>query len=109
MRFFIPMMGPDNAEAIYQGIRSFMTDNWRHRLSDRRIHQIKGPSGEISVGKQYGPERETVYAIFETPDKYLVCTPRHGVSDGAPLVVKRKEVSEVVDFESLIAPGSSSV
>jgi hypothetical protein len=108
MKFFIPRTGPDNVEAFYGGIRRFLAEQWGFQPSARRVHRIvymaKGSRTEVAVGKQIaGTGHETVYAIFESPDAYLICTPTHGVAGLPPTIVKRKDVVEVADFEPLEA------
>ncbi|MHC5211947.1 MAG: hypothetical protein ACYTG2_14600 [Planctomycetota bacterium] len=104
MKFFIPSMGPGNAEAFYTGICSFVREQWGHEPTERRVHRVaythKGERVEVQVGKQLGSDHETIFAILEVPDAYLVCTPRHGVAANPPFVIKREHVLEVFDFEA---------
>lgn len=104
MRFFMPRMGPDNAEVFYTGLRTFLADQWGFVLTTRRVQKLiytsKGQRQDAVVGKQIGTGYETVFAIFETPEAYLVCTPKHGVTGLPPVQVKRKDVIELTDFDA---------
>ena len=103
MRFFIPRIGPENAEVFYTGIRAVLADEWGYLLTARRVHRLSytsnGQRQDAVVGKQIGSGHQTVFAIFETSDAYLVCTPQHGVTSGQPVLVKRKHVVELIDFD----------
>jgi hypothetical protein len=107
MKFFIPSMGPENAEVVYLGIRTFLANEWGFPLTARRVHKLsytsKGQRQDVTVGRQIGTEHETVFAIFETPNLYLICTPKQGVSGRSPVKVKRKDVVELVDFDPVEA------
>jgi hypothetical protein len=107
MKFFIPTLGPDNTEVYYSGIRSYLTDELGFQLTPRRVHKLsyhaKDQRQDVTVGKQIGTAHETVFAILETPKAYLICTPQRGIGGQAPLVVKRKDAFEVVDFDPLEA------
>jgi hypothetical protein len=111
MKFFIPSMGPGNAEAFYQGIRTFVAGQWGHEPTERRVFRLaytdRGERVESQVGRQQGSDHETIYAILEAPDAYLVCTPQHGVAALAPYVIPRKHVVEVVDFETSTQAGAA--
>jgi len=104
MQFFIPKMGPDNAEVFYAGIRTFLADQLGFSLTPRRVHRLSytsnGQRQDVAVGKQIGTAHETVFAILETPQSYLICTPQHGVTGLPPVQVKRKDVIELADFDS---------
>jgi hypothetical protein len=104
MKFFIPKMGPENAEVFYAGIRTFLAEQLGFPLTDRRVQRLsytnKGQRHEAVVGRQLQTGHETVFAILETPQAYLICTPRQGVAGQLPVVVKRKDVVELVDFDS---------
>jgi hypothetical protein len=104
MKFFIPSMGPGNAEAFYQGIRTFVANQFGHQPTERRVYRVsythRGDRVDSQVGKQQGSDHETIYAILEASDSYRVCTPQHGVAALAPYVIPRKSVVEVVDFET---------
>jgi hypothetical protein len=112
MKFFIPNMGPGNAEAFYKGIRSFVHDQWGHEPTERRVHKVaytrRGERLELQVGKQLGSDHETIFAILEVPEAYLFCTPKHGVAANPPFVVKRVDVLEVFDFEDSAAASPAS-
>jgi hypothetical protein len=112
MKFFIPSMGPGNAEAFYKGIRTFVADSWGHEPTERRVYMVAytlgGERVEVQVGKQHGKGFETIYAILEVPDAYLVCTPKHGVAASPPFKVKRTDVLEVVDFETATEAGATN-
>lgn len=104
MKFFIPRMGPENAEVFYAGIRTFLEDQLGFPLTARRVHRLSytrnGERHEVAVGKQLATGTEMVFAILETPQAYLVCTPKQGVTGQAPLKIKRKDVVELVDFDA---------
>jgi hypothetical protein len=104
MKFFIPRIGPDNAEVFYSGMRSFLVDEWGFPLTPRRVQRLtytsKGQRHDVAVGKQLPAGHETVYAIFETPELYLICTPQHGIAGLPPVQVKRKDTIEVADFDA---------
>ena len=103
MKFFIPTLGPDNTEVYYSSIRAFLTDELGHRLTPRRVYKLsydaKGQRQDVAVGKQIGTAHETVFAILETPKAYLICTPHHGIGGQAPVIVKRRDAVEVIDFD----------
>jgi hypothetical protein len=113
MKFFIPSMGPGNAEAFYQGIRSFVREQWGHDPTERRVFKVtythRGERAEAQVGRQQGKEHETIYAILETPEAYLICTPQHGVAANAPFEVSRAHVVDVLDFETSAQAGATGV
>lgn len=104
MKFFIPRMGPENAEEFYAGIRRFLAEEWGFPVTPRRVQRLaytlKGQRQDIAVGKQIGKEHETVFAIFETPKAYLICTPQRGVTGLPPVEVKRKDVIELAEFDA---------
>jgi len=104
MKFYIPSMGPENADVVYAGIRAFLANEWGFRLTPRRVQKLsyttKGQRQDIAVGRQMGTDHETVFAIFETPSLYLICTPKQGVAGRPPVKVKRKDVTEIVDFDA---------
>ena len=104
MKFFIPRMGLENAEAFYSGIRTFLADEWGFPVTPRRVQRLtytnKGQRQDVTVGKLLGAGHETVFAIFETPEAYLICTPQHGVTGLPPVQVKRKDVIELSDFDA---------
>ena len=103
MKFFIPRLGPDNAEVFYTGIRNGLADDFGFRLTARRVQRlsytIKDQRQDAVVGKQIGTAHETVFAIFETSDAYLICTPQQGMTGTPPMRVKRKDVVELADFD----------
>jgi hypothetical protein len=100
-------MGPENCEVFYLGIRTFLANEWGFPLTARRVHKLsytsKGQRQDVAVGKQIGTEHETVFAIFETSNLYLICTPKQGVAGLPPVKVKRKDVVELVDFDPVEA------
>ena len=58
---------------------------------------IKVGRTEIEVGKKLREKGETVIAIFEIKDWYLVCTKSRGALKGHRIVCG-KDVVEVVEF-----------
>lgn len=105
MKFYIPSMGPENTEVFYAGIRTFLANEWGFKLTPRRVqklsHTSKGQRHDVAVGKRIGTGPEIVFAIFETNNLYLICTPRQGISGLPPVKVKRKDVVEAVDFDPI--------
>jgi hypothetical protein len=104
MKFFIPRVGPDSTEVFYLGLRTGLAHAFGFRLTDRRIQQLsytsKGQRQDAVVGKQLRNELETVYAIFESSEAYLILTPQHGITGQLPLQIKPKDVVEVTDFDA---------
>ena len=107
MKFFIPNMGPENAEVFYAGIRTFLAEDFGFPLTPRRVQRLsytsKGQRQDVAVGRQIAASHETVFAILETPQAYLICTPQRGVAGQPPVQVKRKDVIELVDFDPIEA------
>ena len=102
MKFFIPNLGPDSTEIYYAGIRSFLAGDLGLKLTPRRVQKLsynaKGKRHDVAVGKQLSAH-EVVFAILETNNAYLICTPHRGIGGEGPIKVKRKDAVEVVDFD----------
>ena len=60
---------------------------------------IKTPRGEIEVGNPINEKGETVIAIFEVKDWYLVCTRSRGTLKGHPHCICGQDVVEAVEFK----------
>ena len=106
MKFFIPNLGPDSTEVYYAGIRSFLAGDLGLKLTPRRVHKLsynaKGQRHDVTVGRQLSAH-EVVFAILETNNAFLICTPQRGIGGESPIKVKRKDVIEVVDFDPIEA------
>jgi hypothetical protein len=68
-----------------------------HKLS----YTVKGQRHEVQVGKPVGTVHEIAFAILETSRGYVVCTPQRGIGGQAPVLVKRRDVVDVGDFDPI--------
>jgi hypothetical protein len=59
----------------------------------------KGKVVEAIVGEREPFEGEPVFAILESHQTYLVCTPNRGVLRGMPYMIGKHEVSHVEEFD----------
>jgi hypothetical protein len=106
MKFFIPAENDaTKAEALYDSIRKFSTDQMGAKLSARRIYSVAGThNGKRFTATVWGTfERlgELVIAILldESRDLYFICTPNRGVLRGEPYLSGSNEIDHVEDFE----------
>jgi len=112
MKFFIPSMGPENAEVVYLGIRTFLANEWGFPLTARRVHKLsytsKGQRQDVTVGRQIGTDHETVFAIFETlqdQPTQILCTGRYlDKLAWSPAGLRFREKTCV--YDSTLIPGS---
>jgi hypothetical protein len=103
MKFFVPEVDNEGkAEELYQATKKFAAETcWP--VTDRRIQSIRfkddGRPVLAMVGEIEPITGETVIAILES-NTYLVCTPSRGVLRGQPILVGKREVVSVIDFDS---------
>jgi hypothetical protein len=104
MKFFIPAAkDAAQAEDVYRGIVQFakLTTSWQ--TTARRIFGIRyrhdGREYYSEVGKEDPRVHELVIAILES-EAYLICTFNRGVKRGEPVLVGKKEIVSITDFEN---------
>ncbi|MEW6686790.1 MAG: hypothetical protein AB1393_11390 [Candidatus Edwardsbacteria bacterium] len=103
MKFFIPGAKDDReAQDILESIKKFAKKTTGWNVTDRKIFSIKFKHRRkeyvAEVGQQDWVTGETVIAILES-DTFLVCTPNQGVIRNMPILVGKREVDSIVDFE----------
>ena len=104
MKFFIPHAEDKVQEdSVYEATKKFAKETTGWDIKDRKIYYIKWRHGredcEARVGETQMRTGETVMAILESNVTFLVCTPNRGVIRGMPILVGRKEVKLIEDFE----------
>jgi len=107
MKFFIPAENDvTKAEAVYDSIRKFNTDQMGAKLSARRIYSVAGiHNGKrftARVGEAFESLREPVIAILldESRDLFYICTQNRGVLRGMPYLSGSGEIDYAEDFEA---------
>jgi hypothetical protein len=107
MKFFIPKAeSAEKAQALYEAIRTFLSEQGMGECSERRIFRLQwrhdGKPHRAEIGKDTSINREVVFAILHRPEVklYYVCTTNSGVLRGTPVLAAEATVTEVVDFVS---------
>jgi len=103
MKFFIPQAErPEQAEEVYAATKKFAAETMGWQIGDARVRRItytdKGKLVRATVGNPEPREGELVIAILES-NTYLVCTPNRGVLCGMPIMIGKREVTDVEYFE----------
>lgn len=103
MKFFVPATKNDaEAEKVYGILRKSMQKH-RYETTDQRIYSItfddNGFSLNETVGKPSETSGETIVAIFQAGDLYLICTNNRGVLRGMPMIAGEWAVTNVELFE----------
>jgi hypothetical protein len=105
MKFAIPDLSADNAEQIWQATKQALEAQLRWKLSGRRIACLTYRAGAeerlTAVGAIEPSLGEAVLLILEVPRqrRYLVCSAHGGVTGGLPLILPKKAVRAVQEFE----------
>ncbi len=101
-KFFLPNARHDKQDEFYQTIKKTVGKNMGWKIGDRKIYSIKyrlkGKEYRAEVGKYDAASKEDVIVILES-NAYLVCTPNRGILHGAPFLVAKEQVLDIVDFE----------
>lgn len=107
MKFFIPRFEgkPKDAEKILEATRKVCSEQVGFPLSERRIFKMEfthdGKNFVVEVGQVLRDRvNETVVAILDAGNLYLVCTRNRGVVRGEPYLVGKSSAWDVVDFEA---------
>ncbi len=108
MEFFVPNVSEKGQEDFWQGIRKNAQASTGRPATDRRIFKItftdKGKLRTVEVGERDEVVNETVAAILEAGDVYLVCTTNRGVAQDAPILVGKDAIVSITDFEAPVRP-----
>jgi len=104
MKFFVPYVKDKKQEInFYDAIKKFAKETMGRDIKDRKIYHIKWRHGredhEAKVGEIQTRQNEPVMAILESKDIFFVCTPNRGAVRGMPILVGRKEIISVTDFD----------
>ena len=106
MKFFIPKPYANTQKQAHHAhlcMRNFARRSTGLHTTDRKIYQIEfvhdGDQYDLRVGRPEHDSGETVVAILEADNEYLVCTPTQGGYRGKPAVVAKDETVAVQDFE----------
>ena len=106
MKFFIPKPFANTQKQAYHAhlcMRNFARRSAGLDTTERKLYQIQfvqdGDLYEACVGRPEYGSGETVVAILEADNEYLVCTPTQGGYRGKPVVVAKDETVAVQDFE----------
>ena len=105
MKFFVPGSCPElDPEWIWAATRAALLDlglpTTRRRNQALRI----GPRSDehlVEVGMKLPDDAGPVIVILEAPadDLFYVCTPFHGVLEGAPFILCLSGKRRVIDFD----------
>jgi hypothetical protein len=105
MKFFVP--GADSEEQrqeIFDSARKTAKTTVGWAATERKIYRLSynhdGMEYMATVGEMEPRTGECVTVILDAIGMFLVCTPNSGVFRGEPILVGKKEVGSVVDFES---------
>jgi hypothetical protein len=103
MKFFVPATkNPEEAEKVHGILRKAMLKH-RYETTDLRIYSItfddNGMRQTETVGKPSETSGETIVAIFQSGDIYLICTNNRGVLRGMPMIAGEWAVTNVELFE----------
>ena len=106
VKFFIPKPYANTEKEAHHAhlcMRNFARRSTGLDTTDRKVYQIQfvqdGDLYEARVGRPEYGSGETVVAILEADDEYLICTPTQGGYRGKPVVVAKDETVAVQDFE----------
>ncbi len=105
MKFFIPEdLSKEQQDGLYDRMRAFANRTLHSYITDRKIYEITfkhDPEPQVArVGEVFEPMNETVVAILETTNIYLICTPSRGGRRGMPVLVGKPHTLSVLDFET---------
>lgn len=99
MKFYVPDAKDSNA--IWVGTKKFTEDTMARQYSNRKVFRIdythNGKSFTAEVGR-FDQDEEKILVILEG-DPYVVCTENRGVYRGAPIMVGKHNIQNVVYFE----------
>lgn len=101
MKFFVPFMGPSEAEQLWAYTRQHLS-GLGLETKRRRIQALVTDGGALQVGGDVPFEdEELVMIILESSefDLFYVCTPGRGVRDDIPYPLSLDERWQVVDFD----------
>lgn len=104
MKFFIPAaQDEEQTERVYQAVKKFMVEQG-NSISDARIREISfwhnGKKVTEIVGEPSPTNGETVVAIFDAKNLYLVCTFNRGVACGEPMLAGKHHLIQVEPFDA---------
>jgi len=106
MKFFVPKpfaMSVSGSRRAHNCMRDFAHEKLDLDVTDRRVYQIDyvcdGELRDVCVGELEHDSGEIVVAILDAPCKYLICTPSHGGYKGKPIVVSKRRIESVIEFE----------
>ncbi len=101
---FVPSPDGALAEKVYDAIKAFAIQTSSGNITNRRIFRLtfrdKDKERRAEVGKSDPIEGNTVIAILESDNCYMVSTPNRGVHRGEPVMIGRDQVCAVEDFSS---------
>lgn len=103
MKFFVPASSNDeHAEHVYNLLKESVTDQV-NTILNARIREIcfwhNGKKITESVGEISPSNGETVVAIFDAGNLYLVCTYSRGVASGGPLLAGKHHIIYAEPFD----------
>ncbi|WP_128545181.1 hypothetical protein [Larkinella soli] len=104
MKFFVPGTKDEKeAENVYSILRKNMVKKG-YQPNDSRIYEIEFDDNGMrlteTVGKPSSSAGESVVAIFNSGDLYLICTTNRGVLRGLPMLAGEWAIVRVETFES---------
>ena len=104
MNFFIPSTkDPQEAEKVYEILKKKLAKQHGYETDAGRFYEIEyeenGMQMTNTVGKMDLTIGETVVAILQAGDRYLICTPSRGLLRGHPLVIGDWSVVRVEPFD----------
>jgi len=110
VKFFIPQPYADTQKQARHArlcMRNFARKSTGLDTTDRKIYRIEyihdGNHHDVRVGKPEYDSGETVLAILEANDEYLICTPTQGGCRGKPIAMAKENTGAVQDFEGQTA------
>jgi len=89
-------------------MRNFSRKSTGLDTTDRKIYRIEfvhdGEHYDLCVGQPEYNSGETVIAILDADEEYLICTPTQGGYRGKPIGVAKVKTLTIEDFEGRAAP-----
>jgi|KBSMisStandDraft_5_1062788.scaffolds.fasta_scaffold17759_6 hypothetical protein len=103
MKFFVPQAkSEEEAAHTCNATKTFAAETTGWKITDRRIQGIvfrdKKKTVHAEVGKHEPICGEMLIAILES-NTFLLCTPNRGVLRGEPIMVGKREVDYITDFD----------
>src|SRR5690606_10031461 len=106
MNFFIPTMSEIESENfLNKSILPFIEEYGYKVLKDKKVYSItfthNGKKITDTVNRRSFSNNEVVFAILETDELFLVCTPKRGITGGEPMITGKHSIIEVIYFDDL--------